>query len=1002
MRSLRRSPFALLCLASMLTAWLAGGCANPAAPGPTPPSANPANADPSAPADPAAVAPAPNIPDATAPDILSQADLTGLQAVDRAGPIEWRAARNEWTSTIIRITPPQSAAGPLALTLPVLGNGGRGLDASVYRAYQLLPVPLDVDRAGFVRQTGASTTTKNVPRALLPLQITDGRIDLTQLRDPRKPADFQAKGLASGQPLLVWIDVHIPVTAPPGHFDGQLFLSSGDPKSPAIAALRAGIDIYDFVLPDDRHLNMVGEVQWDSLQRFWPDRFEVIRPRLLSRLDPNQKAAIKTLDQLMSLAQEHRVQIHVPRLQPTVKWPSGQPVQIDWQDYDSLVAPWLSGDAFADHVPLGAWALPKIDFLDNIPAAARLEYYAAAAAHFDQRDWLRVSPVVLSKDSPGRASVTERLLYSAEASRILRAHPRVRVRVPLQSDEIQLAGDSNPNLIDAAATGRLNCVAPGLISSSSMEQWPANLQKPQFWLRTDLAGLIPYVGAGGDETDVRVWSWVAFLRHANAIQWDNALPKEPDLSTPADPTELTWFYPGSWFGVDDVLPTVQLKWLRQAQQDYEYLLLAEQRGSLLNVLPMARLLAKPVEIQPGQAPDPTYSLLIGTASHDAWHSAKPLIARIIESRGPGITPDENAIAALNLDTLRWMEPLERPVILPRTTQWTVGAPPPGEIGPWVNLRLGIDLYNASDTTPVQNELGYEKLIAGWEVQPQPVQIPKLLMYQVARQYLTARLDPSRITPNRAFPVAVAYRSGETGQTTPMGLVAPVSRTVRRVAPLSINGSLDDWTGDDALLLGPLVKMMDRPSVQAHSLNYAASASELYSGWTDDKFLFAFRVEGLGKSTGVLAARNFIDYQDRRAWGEDVCQIIAQAMYDDGSTGPLVHIAVKPGGNLWVERQLDPKTHVEPWQDFESGVRYASTAEGQVWRGEMSIPWKALIDPDKTAEMQRQGKPNVPTMLKFNFIQHKRDTGESSSWAGPIDYGRSDAFTGVLVLKEPEK
>ena len=30
--------------------------------------------------------------------------------------------------------------------------------------------------------------------------------------------------------------------------------------------------------------------------------------------------------------------------------------------------------------------------------------------------------------------------------------------------------------------------------------------------------------------------------------------------------------------------------------------------------------------------------------------------------------------------------------------------------------------------------------------------------------------------------------------------------------------------------------------------------------------------------------------------------------------------------------------------------------------------------------------------------HRTATGESASWAGPVDFGRDDAFTGLLVLR----
>ena len=83
---------------------------------------------------------------------------------------------------------------------------------------------------------------------------------------------------------------------------------------------------------------MIGHVEWESLLRLYPDRFEAITDRLLNRNDPRYADAIRTLDQLVKLAQSHRTQIIVPRLQPTVKWPADRPPQVIWDDYDSVVA----------------------------------------------------------------------------------------------------------------------------------------------------------------------------------------------------------------------------------------------------------------------------------------------------------------------------------------------------------------------------------------------------------------------------------------------------------------------------------------------------------------------------------------------------------------------------------------------------------------------------------------------------------------------------------------
>ena len=53
-------------------------------------------------------------------------------------------------------------------------------------------------------------------------------------------------------------------------------------------------------------------------------------------------------------------------------------------------------------------------------------------------------------------------------------------------------------------------------------------------------------------------------------------------------------------GADQPVPSVQLKWLRRAQQDYEYLWLAQQRGERTNAAWLARFITKSVELQPGQ------------------------------------------------------------------------------------------------------------------------------------------------------------------------------------------------------------------------------------------------------------------------------------------------------------------------------------------------------------------------------------------------------------------
>ncbi|MBV8781296.1 MAG: hypothetical protein JO353_07855, partial [Phycisphaerae bacterium] len=475
----------------------------------------------------------------------------------------------------------------------------------------------------------------------------------------------------------------------------------------------------------------------------------------------------------------------------------------------------------------------------------------------------------------------------------------------------------------------------------------------------------------------------------------------PQTSTPiesADPNELVWFYPGSWFGLDKPVPTVQLKWLRRAQQDFEYLYLARQRGDSINSLLMARLMSKPVELAPNQLPDPCYGLMCGTANPSAWTEATDLLAERILIREPAQSADPMSISArqqreneLNLRTLRWIEPQEHPVIMARQAEWLYVAPS-GDTGPAsADLRVGVDIYNASDRTPDENGLQWADGPVGWHWRPQPIPIPQLATYHVRQFEITAHVEPSEINNIDHRPQKLIFTDGFTHNHTTVQMVLPVSISERREGHLHIDGSLEDWSADDAIQSGPLVRMFNRPALQTQSLQGATTPSSIFTGWPDENFYIAFKVSGISTPGEVHAAQNWVDYEFRRAWGEDVCQVVIQPVYADGSAGPVTNVAVKPNGSSWVERELDKHLFADPWQSVEGAhVRYKGTTDGGDWRGEIAVPWKAI---------NTENRKDRPVMLRFNFTQHKTATGESASWAGPIDFGRDDAFMGLLFLRE---
>lgn len=934
----------------------------------------------------------------------SPATMQAVSLNDPAQPrpltdgVDLAGARNEWTSFTLQISDlPQADGYWVRIHEPEFQTANEQIALNAFEASQILPMPIDLDRAGFVRQTGRTTAGRELPRALLSVGLdSQGELNLEDLRDPHRPADPAGHvGGASAAPALIWVDLHIPPGASPGDYATRVdLLRAGDDQPVASVPLR--LTVYDFDMPDQRHLQMIGQLSWDQLVQHFPDWFEAVTPRLVNRTEDRYSGTVRVMDQLMALAQKNRTALFIPRLQPTVKWDErGKPPSVDWRDFDTLLAPWLKGDAFPDRVKLTYWPLPAPDLLDNWNRKSQLDYWFEAATHFDEMDWLGNTAVNIEQSGSaardGRVGTQESLELSAQAAEILAIHPRIRVMLPLEDDQLQFADSVSKGLIDSSTTPRILASVPGLVFAPPEQPWPHGVAVPGHWLPTQAHGLLPYVGAGGDDYDVRTWAFLAFLRRAQFILWDSPLPKVSSRDEPGDPSELVWFYPGSWFGRTDPVPTIQLKWLRRAEEDFEYLYLARQRGEVINAMQMARLITKPVEIARGSDPDPTYSLMSGTTDAGAWHEASKLLAQSILLRQPNQPVDAAQQRELYIRTLQWARPQERPLLVGRSADWSWDTNDQGE--DWIDMHVGLDIYNASDDTPGDNVMQWAELPSGWEIAPQPISVPRLQTYHVLRTYLDARFNARRVDAAARSSMEADFIDGFTKVVSPLQMVLPVAACDKREGRLSIDGSLSDWTNADSIQDGPMVVMLNRPALQRQELQRAATPTRIYSAWADKNFYLAFALQGLSEQA-ARHAQNFVTYKDRRAWGEDLCEMLIQPIYADKTLGEVLHIVCKPNGGVWVERKLDPRFNVEPWQTLEgAGVRYAATIpDNGAWNGELAIPWKLIGDE----------KRGLPALLRFNFVQHRTATGESASWCGPVDFGRDDALMGIIFLRTADE
>ena len=303
------------------------------------------------------------------------------------------------------------------------------------------------------------------------------------------------------------------------------------------------------------------------------------------------------------------------------------------------------------------------------------------------------------------------------------------------------------------------------------------------------------------------------------------------------------------------------------------------------------------------------------------------------SAQPGQDADKDKANALALDVLHWSRPQDTALLLARTTDWGYAL---GD-DQWLTLNLGLDIYNASDTQPDQNHLQWTSVPRGWEVKPQPATVSALATYRVDRLSAQARFNLEALDAKDHHPAEITFTNGFNNQESKVQFVLPVAPTDRLGPGLKIeDGILDDWNPADAIQDGPLVRMLNRPAVQKQELQTAAKPATVYTGWADQNFYLAFHLNGVSHDVS-RTTRNFVNYEFRRAWGEDLCEILIQPIFDDGTIGPVLHIVCKPTAGQWVERKGDPRLMADPWQPFEgSGIRYTSRVENG-WTGELRHP-----------------------------------------------------------------
>lgn len=462
-------------------------------------------------------------------------------------------------------------------------------------------------------------------------------------------------------------------------------------------------------------------------------------------------------------------------------------------------------------------------------------------------------------------------------------------------------------------------------------------------------------------------AWTALATGKTAAKAGPAAPGAGGVSEVSEAGMPGWFYPGEWFGhageVPGVVPGVALKWARRAQQDYELLDLARRRGAKALSVGIAGQITRVGQ----KRGEPGEDLLTPAVEPASWEEALRLAREAALARVPGAsepTEEERARLAELEDTalLRWSVILQRPIALPVGVTYAA-ADEAGRLPFTVELAL----------PEAGSEVGVENVPKAWEGTG--------VALREGGATLRGTIELEKLFPPYRDRLVAEVTSGPERLRSKREMVVPAVHVLPAAKAPVLDGQLGDW-GEDELILtkaegelaeqSGLVRMLNRRSVQMSTLTRSPKPAKAYARWEAGALWVAIRFDGV--SAENLAATNFTREEQGRACGEDLCRMVLKRV--GAGRDQEVRLLVKPSG-VTVEKGELPGER----------VLYASGVKDGVWRAEMRIPAALLGSELKDG-----------TQLEFQLVRHDGETGESASWAGPVDRDY-EGLRGLLLIVE---
>ncbi len=855
-----------------------------------------------------------------------------------------------------------------------LRQGEETIPAERVSLFRQLPIAANDYPTWYLRLTPHLREPREFPDILVPLYAPQGVL----------PIDLQP-----GRTEAVWADIHVPPGAKPGLYRSQVHvvMSSGPPQ-----ALNLVLEVEPFALPAARHLaSLVGLDTGQILRHHLEVDGRPYAPTRLSFDDPAYARAAAVLDAAVQVLHLHRCDPILSDVQPRRQVSALGELELDWADYERLVAGLLDGTIFEDRTPVTAWPMP-ITHHEPPPEAyggassagyerMLVEYLRQCVLRFLERGWLDRQFVWLPTAWSAQGdcySQFERL------GRLLRlSDTRLRAVCTLPPQPMGPYGCRQDSFRDVSEFAAI--WAPPVSLTDPVELAQQRTAGRATWLNPDRP---PFAGSRSvlaPATHMRSLPWQAYRFGCAGLLLDaiNAWPEDGVPRVAGSEQCLIW--PGKAYGLNSPVPSARLKRLRRGLQDYEYLWLLERNRRPA----IAAVIAEDLFPFGGTGCYGEH-FLDGrpngwVANPGAWALARRLMAReltlAIADTDTAPRGDEGTQFRQQIEWARLARAVRNVRLEPEGLRIPSGQ---ALVGGPVTVEAAVSVFNETPQA-VEGRLTLAEAPEGWAGPEPGLALERLNPARRTRRVMP--LKAASITPNMEglVPLRLGVEWGEEAVYADGRLCLVISQPLAK--PIVVDGRLDEWplgagnVAGDFVLVGALDvpkegrASADRPS-QRTSVFVTHDAEALYLGFycADDRL-----------AERQVTWDNRVRYDELWPTGDDLVEVVLDPTGRAAGPGSLLHVVVKANGAVLTERGVACLADVAPHAHWPAGVVAAvdDRSHPDRWTVEIRIPLSALDSPE--------------AMMGVNFARFMPRLGEYSSWSGARRHLYSPVTLGNLYL-----